>query len=76
MKPSSDELSAALDKWNDSRLQWELAKSQLAQADSPEVPSQARALMKVQVDALEAQTSALFEAAMEFMERRPLGPEN
>jgi hypothetical protein len=75
MKSSSDELSAALDKWNDSRLQWELAKSQLAQADSRLVPSHARALMKVQVDALEAQTSALFEAAMEFMERKPLGPE-
>jgi hypothetical protein len=74
MKTSSDELVAALEKWNDSRQEWERAKAQLAQSNPAEVPPVAMALLKVQVDSLEARTTALFEAAMTFVERRPLGP--
>jgi hypothetical protein len=46
----------------------------LTEARQAEVPALAVALMKVQVDSLELQTSALFEQAMAFMERRPLPP--
>jgi hypothetical protein len=72
MKTSSEELLSALDKWNDSRQQWELAKAQLAQAQPPEVPPLATELLKVQVAHLEACTFDLFEKAMAFMDRRPL----
>jgi hypothetical protein len=72
MRTASNELGAALEKWNEARQQWELARAQLAQAQSAKVPAVATALMKVRVDALEAETCALFEAAMNFMERRPL----
>jgi len=72
MKTSSDELLAALDKWNDSRQQWELAKAQLAQAERAEVPPLAMELLKVQVAHLEACTFDLFEKAMVFMDCRPL----
>jgi hypothetical protein len=72
MRASGNELSAALDRWNDSRKQWDLARTQLAQAQSIGVPAVATALMKVRVDALEAETAVLFERAMEFMDRRPL----
>jgi len=74
MRTSSNELGAALEKWNDSRQQLELAKAQLAQAQASRVPAVATTLMKVRVDTLEAQTSGLFEAAMAFMDRRPLDP--
>ena len=72
MRTSGKELDAALEKWNASRQQWERARAQLAAAESAQVPAVAKALMKVRVDALEAETAALFEAAMVFMERRPL----
>ena len=72
LETSTDRLVAAIEKWNESRLQWERAKVQWAQARPPEVPPLAKALMKVQVDTLEAQTFELFEAAMVFMDRRPL----
>lgn len=72
MRTSTSELDAALGKWNDSRQQWERARVQLAQAESAGVPAVATSLMKVRVDALEAQTAALFEQAMVFMDRKPL----
>lgn len=74
LKAPRDELVAALARWNQSRQQWELAKSQLADARASDVPALAMALLKVQVDTLDAQTYALFEEAMVFMDRRPLGP--
>ena len=74
MGTSSTGLIAALEEWNDARQEWELAALQLAEARSTNVPDVATALMKVRVDALEARTRALFETAMTFMDRRPLGP--
>lgn len=74
MGNSSTELVSALEDWNEARQEWELASAQLAQARSSNVPAVATALMKVRVDALEARTRALFETAMTFMDRRPLGP--
>lgn len=76
MGTSSTELVGALEKWNDARQEWELAARQLAEARSSNVPAVATNLMKVRVDALEARTRALFETAMTFMDRRPLGPSN
>ena len=74
MRTSNAELVNALEKWNEARQEWELATRQLEQARSSNVPAVATTLMKVQVDALEARTRALFETAMTFMDRRPLGP--
>ena len=74
MKSSNTDLVGALEKWNAARQEWELASRQLAEARSSNVPAVATSLMKVRVDALEARTCALFETAMTFMERRPLGP--
>jgi hypothetical protein len=74
MGTSSTELVSALGEWNEARQEWELAAAQLAQAQCANVPDVATALMKVRVDALEARTRALFETAMTFMDRRPLGP--
>jgi hypothetical protein len=73
MRTSASELDAALEKWNDARQQWERARAQLAAAQSAQVPAVATALMKVRVDTLEAEACALFEAAMVYMDRRPLG---
>ena len=53
MKTPGTELDAALAKWNASRQQWELARAQLAAAESARVPAVAAALIKVRVDALE-----------------------
>ncbi|MCC2635184.1 MAG: hypothetical protein K0Q43_5780 [Ramlibacter sp.] len=74
MDTSSIALVTALEEWNDARQEWELAARQLAEARSANVPAVATALLKVRVDALEARTRALFETAMTFMDRRPLGP--
>ena len=74
MRTSRTELVDALEKWNESRQEWELAASQLAEAKACHVPAVATSLMKVRVDALEARTRALFETAMTFMDRRPLSP--
>lgn len=73
---SSTQLVSALEEWNEARQEWELAATQLAQARTANVPPVATALLKVRVDALEARTRALFETAMTFMDRRPLGPSN
>ena len=75
MGTSSTELVGALEQWNEARQEWELAAAQLAEARSCNVPAVATTLMKVRVDALEARIRALFETAMTFMERRPLGPD-
>ena len=72
MQTSSDSLIAALESWNNSRQRLELARSQLAQARTDEVPPAAMELLKAEVAHQEAHTEALFEAAMVFMERRPL----
>ena len=75
MQASSDALGAALDKWTGARRQLERARVQWMQAAaSSAVPPVATALMRARVNALEAEAAALFEEAMEFMERRPLGP--
>lgn len=74
METSNTELAVALDKWNDARQEWELANRQLAEARAANVPAVATTLLKVRVDALEARSLALFETAMTFMDRRPLGP--
>lgn len=74
MQPYSSELVAALQKWNEARQEWDLAAQQLAEARSSNVPPVATTLMKVRVEVLEARARALFETAMNFMDRRPLGP--